>query len=161
MRQDAAAAALLNACKIEDTLKKSRDILCAAYNLKQPASEHVRSDNPIFDGPAKTVVTFERLMLQASGFDFRNRHPQKLLMKLLKSCDLEQETAGMTAYKICLDLYRTFAPLKQTSATMAMSCLELAVRICDVDLASVKSEYGFDYERWATSRPEVMGMLLV
>lgn len=43
--KDAAAAALFTACKIEDTLKKSRDIVCAAYNLKLPPSEQVSADD--------------------------------------------------------------------------------------------------------------------
>ena len=29
-------ASLFVACKVEDTIKKSKDILCAAYNLKNP-----------------------------------------------------------------------------------------------------------------------------
>lgn len=95
-------------------------------------------------------------MLEASGFDFRNRYPQKLLMKLVKSCSLDKDV-GALAYNISLDLYRTFAPLKQTSQTMALACLELAIRVADVDLADVKSEHGFDYERWAVTRLEVMG----
>lgn len=45
--EDAAAAALFTACKIEDTLKKSRDILCAAYNLRANASEHVTADDAV------------------------------------------------------------------------------------------------------------------
>lgn len=45
--QDAAAAALFTACKIEDTLKKSRDILCAAYNLKLHPAEHLSPDDPV------------------------------------------------------------------------------------------------------------------
>jgi len=96
-------------------------------------------------------------MLEASGFDFRNRYPQKMLMKLVKSCSLDRDTAGMTAYKICLDLYRTFTPLKQTTQTMALACLELAIRLRDIDLATVTTKYGFDYERWATTREEIMG----
>jgi CTD kinase subunit beta len=47
MVQDAAAAALFMACKIEDTLKKSREIICAAYNLKLPQSEHISPDNQV------------------------------------------------------------------------------------------------------------------
>jgi len=46
---DAAAAALFTACKIEDTLKKSREILCAAYNLRVPASEHLTPDDSVRD----------------------------------------------------------------------------------------------------------------
>jgi CTD kinase subunit beta len=34
--QDAALASLFVACKVEDTIKKSRDILAAAYNVKNP-----------------------------------------------------------------------------------------------------------------------------
>ena len=45
--QDAAAAALFTACKIEDTLKKSREILCAAYNLKATLSEQVSPDDQV------------------------------------------------------------------------------------------------------------------
>lgn len=45
--QDAAAAALLTACKIEDTLKKSREILCAAHNLRVSASEHLSPDDSV------------------------------------------------------------------------------------------------------------------
>lgn len=44
---DAAAAALLTACKIEDTLKKSREILAAAHNLKVSATEHLSSDDSV------------------------------------------------------------------------------------------------------------------
>lgn len=45
--QDAAAAALLTACKIEDTLKKSREILCAAHNIKVTLAEHLSSDDAV------------------------------------------------------------------------------------------------------------------
>jgi hypothetical protein len=45
--QDAAAAALFTACKIEDTLKKSRDIICAAHNLKVPRQEHLSPDDAV------------------------------------------------------------------------------------------------------------------
>jgi len=44
---DAAAAALFTACKIEDTLKKSREILCAAYNLRVSPSEHLTPDDSV------------------------------------------------------------------------------------------------------------------
>ena len=49
---------------------------------------------------------------------------------------------------MCLDLYRTFAPLKQSEhihQTMAMTCLELAVRMNDIPIDGIKSKFGFDY----------------
>lgn len=45
--QDAAAAALLTACKIEDTLKKSKEILCAAHNLTKAPAEYLSPDDSV------------------------------------------------------------------------------------------------------------------
>lgn len=44
---DASAAALFTACKIEDTLKKSREILCAHWNSKNGSGETLSSDDPV------------------------------------------------------------------------------------------------------------------
>jgi CTD kinase subunit beta len=44
---DAAAAALLTACKIEDTLKKSKEILCAAHNLKVLPADYLTPDDSV------------------------------------------------------------------------------------------------------------------
>ncbi|PLN84611.1 cyclin-like protein, partial [Aspergillus taichungensis] len=155
---DAAAAALFTACKIEDTLKKSREIVCTAYNLKVPPSEHLSADNPIFEMPSRGIIGLERLMLEASGFDFRTRHPQKTLIKLARKYGLTAQSAvSSTAYRISQDLYRTFAPIKQTSSTMAFACLELAGRLLDERSEAV--EQGRDYHAWRTSREEVMETL--
>lgn len=64
--QDAAAAALFTACKIEDTLKKSRDIICAAHNLRLPVNEHLSPDD--------SVSSFLKLAALDSfrGADFRD-----------------------------------------------------------------------------------------
>ncbi|GAB7349039.1 hypothetical protein MBLNU459_g8008t1 [Dothideomycetes sp. NU459] len=156
---DAAAAALLIACKIEDTLKKSREILCAAYNLKVPTSDQLSPDDPLFEQSSKTILGLERLMLEASGFDFRTRYPQKTVMQLLKSQGLD-DIVGRTAYNMSIDVYRTFAPLKQTSATVAIACVELAARICGMDLTNITGEHGIDIKSWSTDRSHIMETLL-
>jgi CTD kinase subunit beta len=95
-------------------------------------------------------------MLESSGFDFRTRHPQKTLAKLAQHYKLSKESeVSDLAYRISLDLYRTFAPVKQTTPTMAFSCLELAGRLLDQRVDAV--ELGKDYDQWKTSRSEVMG----
>lgn len=110
----------------------------------------------VFETNARGIIGLERLMLESSGFDFRTRHPQKTLIKLAQLYKLSKDTE-MTdlSYRISLDLYRTFAPIKQTTATMAFSCLELAGRLLDKRVDLVES--GRDYDQWDTSRPEVMG----
>lgn len=42
--QDAALASLFVACKVEDTIKKSKDILAAAYNVKNPEKPAASDD---------------------------------------------------------------------------------------------------------------------
>ena len=96
------------------------------------------------------------MMLESSGFDFRNRYPQRLVLKIAKYYRVEKDTVGKTAYKMCLDLYRTFAPLKQTTPTMAMACVELAARIFERNIPEL--EAGKGYKKWRITRPEVMGM---
>ncbi|KAL8682453.1 MAG: hypothetical protein Q9186_001496 [Xanthomendoza sp. 1 TL-2023] len=155
---DAAAAALFTACKIEDTLKKSRDILCAAHNEKLTANEQVTPDDPMFENHAKIIIGVERLMLEASGFDFRNRYPQRLVLKLAKIYKVDKSTVGKIAYNVSLDLYRTFAPLKQTTPTMAIACVELAGRILDVPNPEIESDS--EYKKWNITRQEVMETLL-
>ncbi|KAL8778470.1 MAG: hypothetical protein Q9213_007393 [Squamulea squamosa] len=155
---DAAAAALFTACKIEDTLKKSRDILCAAHNEKLTAPEQVTPDDPIFENHAKIIIGIERLMLEASGFDFRNRYPQRLVLKLAKIYGADKAIVGKTAYNMSLDLYRTFVPLKQTTPTMAIACVELAGRLLGKPITDLES--GKDYELWKLTRQEVMETLL-
>lgn len=99
-------------------------------------------------------------MLEASGFDFRNRHPQKLTIKIAQACGFRKDDVGRTAYYVCLDLYRTFAPLKQTTATMAIASVELAARLHGADLDNVAGENGINYKRFSVSRAEVMGKCL-
>ncbi|BCR83916.1 putative cyclin [Aspergillus chevalieri] len=155
---DAAAAALFTACKIEDTLKKSREIVCGAYNLKRSPAEQMSPDEQIFEVHSRGIIGLERLMLEASGFDFRTRHPQKPLIKLARHYGLTQQSEiSRVAYRISQDLYRTFAPIKQTTSTMAFACLELAGRLLDQRSEVVES--GVDYEQWKTSREEVMETL--
>ena len=110
----------------------------------------------IFEQPSKLIVGLERSMLEASGFDYRNREPQKLLIKICKYFHVDRETVGKTAYNISLDLYRTFAPLKQTTPTMAIACVELSARLFQQNIQELEAGKGF--KKWKTSRQEVMGM---
>ena len=95
-------------------------------------------------------------MLEAAGFDFRNRHPQRIVLKLCKRFSVRKATVGRTAYRMSLDIYRTFAPLKQTAPAMALACVELAGRIRGENIEGLQAEEVYD--RWKVGRGEVMGM---
>ena len=99
----------------------------------------------------------ERLMLEASSFDFRGRCPQEVVIGLCKACKFPARPVSLYAFDICNDLFRTFAPLKQTTSTMAIASVELAARLHNADLTLI---LGIDYDKWATTRAEVMETLL-
>ena len=97
-------------------------------------------------------------MLEAAGFDFRSRHPQSLLIKILKFFGHEKNSiVSKYAFKISIDLYRTFAPLKQSTAALAFACLELAERIDNLWSDRKASSIEKEYVRWSITRPMVMG----
>lgn len=58
--EDVALTALFVACKVEDTIKKSRDILCAAHNIRHPNDSKTPDDKvslslPLSIDPALTA----------------------------------------------------------------------------------------------------------
>jgi CTD kinase subunit beta len=158
---DASAAALFTACKIEDTLKKSREILCANWNLGKTSAEHLSPDDPRFENHSKLILGLERLMLESAGFDFRNRYPQKLVVKLAKAVGFEKGKEGHTVWNLSMDLYRTWAVLKQSTTTMAVACVELAARLHGKAGEEYVDKGALDYKKWNTSRAEVMGMFWI
>jgi CTD kinase subunit beta len=159
---DAAAASLLVACKMEDTLKKSRDILAASFNLKATsAHDHLPSDDPTFEVQSRAVIGLERMVLEASTFDFRSRGPHHMLAKIAKTLGHGEEVKAVynLAWVALTDLYRTFAPLKQTSVTLALSMLELAARLLNAEnvLLAIDS---YDLTKVETTRDETMETIL-
>lgn len=80
------------------------------------------------------------------------------MIKLAKHYGLTQHSAVVkTAYAISLDIYRTFAPLKQVTACIAFACLELAGRLHNEPTEPI--EKGVDYRSWKVNRSMVMGKL--
>ena len=99
-------------------------------------------------------------MLEASGFDFRSRHPQVVILKLLKEFGHEKESeVSRMSFKISLDLYRTMAPLKQCTAGMAFATVELAERLMGGGKWDEKrlEEVEGGYRRWGVKREMVVG----
>lgn len=113
----------------------------------------------MFETHSKTIIGIERLMLEAARFDFRTRYPQELLIKVVKYFLGDQMEVSQIAHNISLDLYRTYAPLKQTAHTMVLACLELSGRLLGEPIDGVDDQS--NYDTFKTSREEVMGQLLL
>ncbi|KAJ9151474.1 Cyclin-like protein [Coniochaeta hoffmannii] len=156
--QDAALASLFVACKVEDTIKKSREILCAAHNIKYP-DHPLAQDDKSFVRPSELIVGLERLILETIGFDFRVRYPQKVLIKTVRKL-LPPEDAReflAVAYDMSIDIYKSFAPIKQTTFTTVMAVVELTALLTRLHLDKIRS---LDLHRWHTNRGCVMETML-
>jgi CTD kinase subunit beta len=96
-------------------------------------------------------------MLESAGFDFRNRYPQKLMVKLARALGFDINNEAKTMWNLSIDMYRTWTPLKQTTPTMAIACVELAARLHNMDTAKIVDAGLCEYSKWKTSRAEIMG----
>ncbi|EAQ87657.1 hypothetical protein CHGG_04276 [Chaetomium globosum CBS 148.51] len=163
--EDVALAALFVACKAEDTIKKSKEILCAAHNLRQP-HDHKTPDDKIFEAPSRFTVGLERHILETIGFDFRVQYPQKLLIKMVRKAFPHEDSAAReegkkflrVAYNMSIDLYKTFAPIKQATFTLVLAILELTALLLDTDSDKMR-EFGSPAD-WHSQRACVLETML-
>jgi CTD kinase subunit beta len=113
-----------------------------------------------FENHSKLIIGLERLMLESAGFDFRNRYPQELMVKLARAAGFDKHNEAKTVWNLSVDLYKTFGPLKQTTPTLAIAVVELAARLQGVALDNIVDAGPMKYTKWKTSRAEVMETLL-
>ncbi|KAI0398567.1 cyclin-like protein [Xylariaceae sp. FL0594] len=150
---DAALTCLFVACKSEDTLKKSREILCANHNLKNP-DRIATPDDKMFDAGSKMLISLERHAIESARFDFQVRNPMKMLAKIIKAVIGSGPDASdffVEAYKVGIDMYRTFAPLKHTTFTCAFTIALLTAMITDKFrdvFIRLKPEHYYTNEEW-------------
>jgi CTD kinase subunit beta len=93
-------------------------------------------------------------MFESSGFDFRSRYPHKALMKYAQAIGIEKDV-GALAFNMMMDLYKTFAPLKQTSSTMSFACIKLATLVQEK-----QQDVVLDLKKYFTTEEEVMETIL-
>lgn len=104
----------------------------------------------MFEGPSRFTVGLERHILETIGFDFRVQFPQKLVIKVIRKMfpwgKPEQEKKGRevlrTGYDMSIDIYKTFAPIKQSSSTLAHAILELTFAVMGEDRTQLQELMG-------------------
>jgi CTD kinase subunit beta len=99
-----------------------------------------------FEAPSRFTVGLERHILETIGFDFRVQYPQKLLIKMVRRIfprdDIASRDEGKefihVAYDMSIDLYKTFAPVKQATFTLVLAMLELTALLLDTSPEKTK-----------------------
>ncbi|KAK9383763.1 cyclin-like protein [Kockiozyma suomiensis] len=131
---DTALACLLVASKMEDTLKKIKDILIAAYNVRHPNGPEISLDSQVLDEQRRRSLFLERQVLETMSFDFRVKHPHPYVIKFCRKLTLGSEQAQL-AWLICFDSYKTLAPLKHTAHAIALASIYIAGVLLDRDIS--------------------------
>lgn len=113
----------------------------------------------MFENPHKIIIGLERHILETIGFDFRVRYPQKVLVKMVRHMydgDEARDILAM-AYDMSVDMYKTFAPIKTSTFTMVLACIELTVLLKGLDPVRVRS---LDLRRYHTTRESIVEVML-
>lgn len=113
----------------------------------------------MFENPHKIIIGLERHILETIGFDFRVRYPQKVLVKMVRHIYDAEEARDVLAmaYDMSVDMYKTFAPIKASTFTMVLACIELTAMLKGLDLARVQS---LDLRRYHTTRESIVEIML-
>lgn len=112
----------------------------------------------MFEQPSKIVIGLERLILETVGFDFRCRYPQASLQKVTKQImGADAKEIFAIAMEMSIDLYKTFAPIKQPSFAMALALLELTARLLGTGIDKIEK---VDLSVYHTTRQNIVETML-
>ncbi|KAF9565752.1 hypothetical protein CPC08DRAFT_629403 [Agrocybe pediades] len=140
---DTTLAALYVSAKENDTLKKPRELLAAAYTIRRPEAS-AKSKNPMGDIDLDTMnpqevendrqklLTVERLMLETMCFNFAARMPFPYVIKIGKKMNASKKCIKF-AWRIAIDSFRTLLPLIYPPHTLAVGCIYVAALLLSYD----------------------------
>ncbi|KAK9465624.1 cyclin-like protein [Lipomyces arxii] len=157
---DTAHACLFVAAKMEDTLKKLKDILLASYYLKHPAGPDISVDSPVIEDQRRKLISLERHVLETMSFDFRIKHPQPYIIKITKHLKYPA-TVAETAWLASIDSYRTLAPLKATPHAIALACIYIAATLFQQDTSIIEpAKYYYVHIRFLRAQADYADVIL-
>ncbi|KAI1312668.1 RNA polymerase II C-terminal domain kinase beta subunit [Mortierella claussenii] len=77
-------ACLFVSSKVEDTIKKLKDIMLATYIFRHPDAPDWDPESREGEEQRKRVLSYEKMVLESICFDFRIVHPYKYVIKFVK-----------------------------------------------------------------------------
>ncbi|KAG0233624.1 RNA polymerase II C-terminal domain kinase beta subunit [Mortierella sp. GBA43] len=77
-------ACLFVSSKVEDTIKKLKDIMMASYSYRHPDTPDWDPESKEGEEQRKRVLSYEKMVLESICFDFRIIHPYKYVIKFVK-----------------------------------------------------------------------------
>ncbi|KAJ3122488.1 RNA polymerase II C-terminal domain kinase beta subunit [Nowakowskiella sp. JEL0407] len=126
---DFAVASLFLAGKIDETIKKIKEVMTYAQLILHGMYHTFNSDSQEGEDYKKKILSAELLLLETTGFYFQFIHPHPFLIKFAKKLKLEKFVAAR-AWLVLQDSYQTTVCTQYTPQTIALAALMLANRYC-------------------------------
>ncbi|KAG0356988.1 RNA polymerase II C-terminal domain kinase beta subunit [Gamsiella multidivaricata] len=99
-------ACLFVSSKVEDTIKKLKDIMMVNYSYRHPHATDWDPESKEGEEQRKRVLSYEKMVLESICFDFRIIHPYKYIIKFVRIMNGSQRLARH-AWDIARDRYFT------------------------------------------------------
>lgn len=125
---DIAITSIFIASKNEDTIKKLRDIMVVANQIRNTL---LNQDQ--FELYRKKILSLEFKLLETISFDFRIFHVEEFLIKISKTLKIPKDI-GYLAWLISYDSYQTEIALKVPPQSIAIACITLATKLKDYEV---------------------------
>ncbi|KAJ2746242.1 RNA polymerase II C-terminal domain kinase beta subunit [Coemansia sp. BCRC 34301] len=158
---DLATACLFVAAKMEETIKRLRDILAHSYiqSLSQNGGTPVDAQSvptTITDKMRPTVLAGEQYIMDAIGFDFRTTHAHLLYVKLAKLAGVPRANIAVDGWTILSDSYFTTLPVQYSSLVTAAGALCLAWNLCGGPLHSGNTQVFQSFSSGGGAKPSTV-----
>ncbi|KAF9181444.1 hypothetical protein BGZ51_005436 [Haplosporangium sp. Z 767] len=121
-------ACLFVSAKVEDTIKKLKDIMMATYNYRHPHVTDWDPESKEGEEQRKRVLSYEKMVLESICFDFRITQPYKYIIKFVKMMRGSKQLAGL-AWNIVRDSYKIEVCLEYPPHTIAAGSIYLASKL--------------------------------
>ncbi|KAI8614798.1 hypothetical protein BC830DRAFT_1169108 [Chytriomyces sp. MP71] len=131
---DLVIASVFVACKVEETVKKARDLILGLHStLKEPGDKDLEYDSPEVEEQKRRVIHIERLMLESVCFDFNQiKTAHKIVVQFAKLFGVPKEVT-QKAWLMADESYYTLVSIQYPAHFIAFACLYLSSRLMDCE----------------------------
>ncbi|KAJ3221031.1 RNA polymerase II C-terminal domain kinase beta subunit, partial [Chytriomyces hyalinus] len=137
-QEDLVIACVLVACKLEETVKKTRDLILGLHAL---SGNEIDYDDPEVENQKRRVIHIERCVLETLCFDFNQiKSAHKIIVQLAKLMEVPKHVA-QKAWFMADESYYTLVATQYPAQFIALAALYLACRVEDCPALPTQSDW--------------------